>query len=52
MDPIRKIDFNDTVEIEILERLIFKDNWSRNIIENQISNQNCINLLILKNKTK
>lgn len=50
MDPIRKIDFNDAIEIEILERLIFKDNWSRNIIENQISNQNCINLLITKNK--
>jgi len=50
MDRIRKIDFNDLSNLENLEKLIFKDNWSKEIIENQITNCSSINLLVTKNK--
>tara|TARA_B100000700_G_C15056918_1_gene863324 strand:+ start:1774 stop:2214 length:441 start_codon:yes stop_codon:yes gene_type:complete len=50
MDRIRKIDFNDLPSLETLEKLIFKDNWSKKIIENQIKNCDSINLLVTKNK--
>ena len=48
MDTIRKIVFNDLIEIIGLEKKIFDDNWSSKIIQNQIKNLEAINLAVIQ----
>ncbi|MBT3475719.1 ribosomal protein S18-alanine N-acetyltransferase [bacterium] len=46
MGSIRKIDFNDLEEIYKLEKVIFSNCWSDQIIKNQIKHPKGINLLV------
>jgi len=48
MDSIRKINFSDFTTISKLERDVFKDCWSKKIIEDQINHVNAINLLLIE----
>ncbi|NSW74427.1 GNAT family N-acetyltransferase, partial [bacterium] len=48
MDTIRKIVFNDLIEIIGLEKKIFDDSWSSKIIQNQIKNLEAINLAVIQ----
>ena len=48
MDSIRKINFSDFTTIRKLERDVFKDCWSKKIIEDQINHVNAINLLLIE----
>jgi len=48
MRSIRKINFSDFAIINKLERDVFKDCWSRKIIEDQINHINTINLLLIE----
>ena len=49
MDTIRKIVFNDLIEITNLEKEIFEDSWALRTIENQITSAQTINLAIVQN---